>query len=252
MKNRSGRTQRLYIADNLAGRCVRLDHRQAHYLRHVLRLKGGETVILFDGRGKERLASIARLTGDAAELRVLADAEPIPESSLNLNLIQALVKADAMDLIVQKATELGVVPVAPVRTEFSVVRLDAGRMQRRLEHWRRIAQSACEQSGRHRPALIREPMPLADMLAQLPENVFGAALHAGSGRPLASASAAITPGRTIYLLVGPEGGLSEQDLHAAERAGFERYSLGPRTLRTETACVAGCALAQALWGDLGV
>ena len=241
---------RLYVEARLEGPDIPLPGKQAHYLRHVLRLRPGNNVVVFNGRGDECLAEIQTLTRDGARLRIASASTPIPEPELDLTLLQGIAKADAMDLIVQKATELGVRTIAPVVTEYSVVKLDAQRVSRRLEHWLRIAYSACEQSGRHSPPSICEPQPLALGLEALPptgtrlvlDPTAEVALEAGPGaRPQAG---------PVSLLIGPEGGLSDRDLLLADRAGFRRVRLGPRILRVETAAIAACAIAQANWGDL--
>jgi 16S rRNA (uracil1498-N3)-methyltransferase len=250
MIRKPGRTPRLHVDKPLLGDEIALDSRQAHYLRQVLRLKSGGTVVVFDGHGNERVAAIAKLTREGAHLRVTEVAEPIPESALELNLVQAVAKADAMDLIIQKATELGVRSISPVITEFSVVKLDAKRAERRREHWHRIAQSACEQSGRHGPPAIDEPRPLADCLGDLPVGGRRLVLDPRATGRFGHDASAHEPGLPLRLLIGPEGGFSHRDLDVAARAGFEPVGFGPRILRAETAAIAACALAQALWGDI--
>lgn len=246
-----GRIPRLYHDANLDDSGVVLDGKQAHYLRQVLRLKRGHSVVIFDGQGRECIASITLLTRDGGELAIDADIAPIPESALEINLLQAVAKSEAMDSIIQKATELGVHSIAPVVTEFCVVKLDEQRSQSRLEHWRRIARSACEQSGRHRPTVIAEPAILPDRLANLPTASARFALDPGAQTAFRAAAGALDATAPLNVLVGPEGGLSQRDLSYADRAGFSRVTLGRRILRTETAAITACALAQALSGDLG-
>lgn len=242
------RGPRLYLERDLGGDKLNLDEREAHYLGRVLRLQRGDPVVAFNGRGAERHANVTSLQRRGAELALLDELTPVPESPLDLTLVQALPKNDAMDLIVQKATELGVRTVAPVYSDFSVVKLDAERAARRVEHWRKIAQSACEQSGRHRPPDITAPRPLLESIADLPPTVRKVALDIGTSGALA----ALTPAPAqLALAVGPEGGFSPSDWRRLEVAGFEPASLGARVLRAETAAIAACALAQALWGDLG-
>jgi 16S rRNA (uracil1498-N3)-methyltransferase len=154
------RSPRLYIERELDGTSLALDESEAHYLGRVLRLARGARLVVFNGRGTEREASVDSLQRRGATLALAAARAPLPESSLHLTLIQALPKSDAMDLIVQKATELGVRTLVPVYTEHSVVKLDAERSERRLEHWRKIARSACEQCGRHTPPRIEPAAPL--------------------------------------------------------------------------------------------
>jgi 16S rRNA (uracil1498-N3)-methyltransferase len=149
---------------------------------------------------------------------------------------------------VQKATELGVKRISPVFTEHGVVRLDAERAGKRREHWQKVAESACEQSGRIRPPLVDLPVTLKQFLgARPPAADVDLVLRPGAMPPLAS----IAPPQTkLCLLVGPEGGFSDGEYADAEAAGFGAVGLGPRVLRTETAALAAIAVAQAAWGDL--
>lgn len=243
----SHRVQRLYVELDLDGRTLELGERDAHYLGHVLRLKTGDALVAFNGRGAERHATVGSLRRHGAALELGATHDAMPESALDLTLVQALPKSDAMDLIVQKATELGVRALVPVHTEFSVVKLDAERSERRLEHWRRIAQSACEQSGRHRPLAIAAPALLADALGALPPAAMRLALETSAAVTLRSQPA---PQAGLVVAVGPEGGFGPADLRRLDAARFTRVTLGRRVLRAETAAVAISAIAQALWGDL--
>lgn len=177
-------------------------------------------------------------------------AAPLPESPLELSLLQAVAKGEAMDLIVQKAAELGVKSIYPVLTDFGVVRLDDTRAARRTDHWQKIAQSACEQSGRHYPPTINLPRRLADALARVPSEGIRVTLDPSGAETLHGVALGAGAVSRLSLLVGPEGGLSGSELDQADGAGFRRVSLGPRILRTETAALAACTLAQALWGDL--
>ena len=183
-----------------------------------------------------------------AELELGATLEALPASRLDLTLVQALPKSDAMDLIVQKATELGVRTIVPVYTEFSVVKLDADRVERRLEHWRKIAQSACEQCGRHQPPAIRAR-----------RRALGSARRARRRRTRRSRSIstraagspeAPTPAHAWSRPWGRKAASARTIGGASTRRGFRRTGLGPRVLRAETAAIAACAVAQALWGDL--
>ncbi len=243
------RLPRLYVDDLPGDVETTLPADRAHYLRNVLRAKIGQSIIVFDGRGVERIAEITLLTKSAARLRFTAVVEPQTSSPLELELVQAIPKSDAMDLIVQKATELGVTRIRPVVTEFGVVRPSAERAARRLEHWRRIAQSACEQSGRHFVPEIDAPRDLADALAESAETALRLVLDPGGEHALAQILGTARPARCI-LLIGPEGGFSQRDLACAARAGFASVTLGPRILRVETAALTACALAQSRWGDL--
>jgi 16S rRNA (uracil1498-N3)-methyltransferase len=240
------RSPRLYIERELDGSRLELDELEAHYLGHVLRLKRGEGLVVFNGWGTERDASVESLQRRGATLALGAARAPLPESPLDLTLIQALPKSDAMDLIVQKGTELGVRTVVPVYAEFSVVRLDTERSERRLDHWRRIARSACEQCGRHTPPHIEPPAPLAAALEGLPPAPARLALEPSAERSLAEHAA---PAHGLVVAVGPEGGFATTDRQRLEAAQFVPVALGPRVLRAETAAIAVCAIVQSRWGD---
>jgi 16S rRNA (uracil1498-N3)-methyltransferase len=248
-KAAQGRAPRLFLAADLGGTRVTLADADAHYLGAVLRLGKGEHVTVFNGRGDERAATIDRLDRQHAELSLGARVAALPEPTLETTLIQALVKNDAMDLIVQKATELGVRRIYAVKTDHSVVRLDASRAERRLAHWRKIAQSACEQSGRHCPPLIQTYASLADCMADVAEGALRIALDPRAPHPGQALPRAVTK---ICLLVGPEGGWSSTDLAQISAAGFTALRLGPRTLRAETAAITACAFAALSWGDFRV
>jgi 16S rRNA (uracil1498-N3)-methyltransferase len=241
------RSPRLFVERELDGDSLELEDAEAHYLSHVLRLHRGEELVVFNGRGTERQASIGSLHRRGATLSLAAAVAPLPESALDLTLLQALPKSDAMDLIVQKATELGVRALVPVYTEFSVVKLDDERSERRVDHWRKIARSACEQSGRHRPLAIQRPLKLAAALETLSPSAARAALDPHAERSLAYRE---QPLSALVIAIGPEGGFGTVDWQRLDAARFERATLGPRVLRVESAALAACAIAQSRWGDL--
>jgi 16S rRNA (uracil1498-N3)-methyltransferase len=237
--NRSRKpSTRLFVDAGLDGGTLTLDAEQAHYLGRVLRCRDGDRLVVFNGRGTERAATIASLAKKRARIDLAESLEPIPEPALCITLLQALVKSDAMDLIVQKATELGVARLVAVHTDFSVVHLDQERRERRLEHWRRIATSACEQSGRHRPPAIDACDDLETAIATLgglgPRIAFTLGPHPQFDPSTIDAG-------EVCVAVGPEGGFSPGEVPLLEAEGFALRSLGPRTLRAETAAIAVCS-----------
>ena len=247
MTSRKRRVTRLFVDRSLDGDTLSLDEDEAHYLGHVLRLQRGDELIAFNGRGEERHALVGALQRRGATLELRADHAALPESSLDLTLLQALPKADAMDLIVQKATELGAKTIAPVYAEFTVVRIDDERLDRRVDHWRRIARSACEQSGRHVPPQILAPVTLNDGLRAVSDNRVRLVLDPGASIPFRTLP---KPAAGVVVAIGPEGGFAPNDWRLLDAAGFSRVTLGPRVLRAETAAIAACSIAQAEWGDL--
>jgi 16S rRNA (uracil1498-N3)-methyltransferase len=243
----SHRVPRLFVERDLAASSVTLDEDEAHYVGNVLRLGRGDRLIAFNGRGGERLASIESLQRRSAVLALEAEHPPLRESPLDLTLVQALPKSDAMDLIVQKATELGVRTLVPVYTEFSVVKLDAERSQRRAQHWRKVTQSACEQCGRHRPLRIEAALPLAAGLELVREVGTRLALEPSAETALKQIE---PPRQGLAIAIGPEGGFGATDFRRLDAAGFARVTLGRRVLRVETAAIAAAAIAASIWGDL--
>ena len=242
------RLTRVYVDAPLAtGRRVSLEGSAASHLIRVLRLKSGEALTLFNGQGGEHAATIAEARSGRLTVEVGA-ASPIErESPLLLTLAQGVSRGERMDLVVQKATELGAAAIVPLFTERSVVRLSGAQAQRKLAHWRAIAVSACEQCGRNRVPQLAPPLPLTDFLKQPGDGATRLLLA-----PTASARIQDLP-RTagpVTVLIGPEGGLTEAEHAAALSAGFSAVRLGPRTLRTETAAIAALSVLQREFGDL--
>jgi 16S rRNA (uracil1498-N3)-methyltransferase len=219
----------------------------ANHVARVLRLRVGAALTLFDGRGGEYPATLLSAAARTARVRLGAHAAIERESPLRLTLLQGIARGERMDMIVQKATELGVARLVPLACERSVVRLHGQQAARRLDHWRAIAIAACEQCGRNRLPEIGPLLP-SERLAELPDCAARLLLAPGAPTRLAHAATGLT---AATLLVGPEGGLSEREEMLARRAGFTACSLGPRILRTETAPLAALAVLQALAGDLG-
>lgn len=240
---------RLFVADKLSqGSELQLGEEPARYLGRVLRLHGGEVIHVFNGDDGEWSATVDRIGKSSATLLVRDHVANTAESRLKVHLVQGISRGERMDFVAQKATELGVKRITPVLTAHGVVKLDSKRAEKRRGHWQRVTESACEQSGRIRPPLVDAPLPLNDWFGGIRDR--GATeiiLRPGATTSLADISA---PQIKLCLLVGPEGGFSEQEYDNADVAGFTAVSLGPRTLRTETAAVAAIAIAQSRWGDL--
>ena len=240
---------RVFVDDVLAGRdVVELAPFAAEHLTRVLRLGNGADVTCFNGDGHDYRGTL-RVKGKANVAIELAAREPVAaESPLSITLAQAVARGEKMDFVLQKATELGVTRVVPLVSERTEVRLDEDRADRRLAHWRRVVQSACEQCGRARIPAIAAPQGIADFAAASADSgALKLVLHVGGERRLRELERA----DSYVLAVGPEGGFSARDVDALALAGFTRVALGPRVLRTETAGPAAIAALQGLYGDLG-
>lgn len=240
------RLNRVYVDAALESgtRCT-LQGSAANHVVNVLRLRSGDALTLFNGRGGEYAGRIDSMRKDIVVVEV-GDHDPVErESPLHLTLAQGISRGERMDLVMQKATELGVSKIIPLLTERTVVRLDARQAERKLQHWRAITVAACEQCGRNRVPQVVPPMELGTLLTQPSPGATRVLLSPGGTRRPADLDSA----NSVLLLIGPEGGLSGAEQRAALEAGFEAVSLGPRVLRTETAAIAALAAFQQRFGD---
>jgi 16S rRNA (uracil1498-N3)-methyltransferase len=240
------------------GARVELSEEESRHLRDVLRLRAGDEAYVFDGEGREYACVVSELGGrkGAARLEVRGRVEaPSPESPLELTLAVALLKGEKFDLVVQKATELGVTLIVPVSTKRSDVRLrdereESGRAKR-VERWRRLALEAAKQSGRARVPAVAEPRAFETFAGEAPSADSPRVLFAErGGAGLDALAAAPQRPTSVTALVGPEGGWDDEELELARARGWTIVTLGGRTLRAETAALTVCALLQHLFGDL--
>ena len=239
------RTIRVYCAEALAsGQTLFLDEQASQHLSRVLRLPVGSVLELFNGDGHAYQAQISALGKKQVQVQVLEQGVFQPASPLYSEIAVAISKADKVDWIVQKATELGVNCISPVLTQRCDVKFDAQRGDKKQQRWQQIMLSACEQSGRNDVVQINEVKSFADWLKQCqsPHKVI---CHPRQARPLAQ----LAVSGQIAACFGPEGGFSEAEIQLALANGFQPISLGPRILRAETAPIAALAIMQQLWGD---
>jgi len=220
-----------------------LPEAQAHYISRVLRMSEGDAVQLFDGSGQEFRGNLLEVGKKRVVVQLTEAFDGQIESPLHIHLGQGLSRGERMDWAIQKATELGVNEITPIFTDRCEVRLKDERADKRLQHWRQVAISACEQCGRSKVPLIHPPLLLADWLKQT-EAQLKLVLH-----PVAEPLVSHAKPASLAFLIGPEGGLTDGEVETAQAAGFHSARLGPRVLRTETAPVVALAVAQQLWGD---
>jgi len=243
------RLTRIHVPGALAaGTQIDLPAQAGTHLMRVLRLEAGAPLTLFNGLGGEYAATLLPANGRQVMARVTSHDAVERESPLAVTLLQGIARGERMDLIVQKATELGVARIVPVLAERSIVKLDAGQRERKREHWQAIAVAACEQCGRNRVPAICEPRAFGDSLQDLPAESLRCLLAADGGRALTEAVVQARH-QPIVLLIGPEGGLSESERGFAQVNGFIACRMGPRIMRTETAGLAALAALQAVAGD---
>lgn len=233
-----GQTQAL--SDDAFGHTVR-----------VLRLKDGDDITLFNGLPEQQSyyeyqAKLCNVGKKHADIEIIAKSKVENESPLNIHLGQGISRGDRMDFTLQKSVELGVNTITPIFTERCGVKLTGERLEKKHEQWQKIVISACEQSGRCTVPIVAAPIYLDDWLQQdssaLKLNLHPRAQHSIMSLPIEN--------NRVRLLIGPEGGLSNDEIASANSAGFHDVLLGPRVLRTETAALTAITALQCRYGDL--
>jgi len=219
-----------------------LPPQQSRHVAQALRLRGGDALTVFTGRGGEYEATIERVERRDVVVRVGRHVPIERESAFAVTLVQSLMAADMMDLVVRKAVELGVATIVPVQAARSQG-VPAERAVRRAGHWRQIAIAACEQCGRNRIPHVHDATSLSRWLASDDADAPGVILDATAAASLVAVGSKALPS---VLLSGPEGGFTPEEVHAATARGFFAAHLGPRVLRAETAPLAALATLNAL------
>lgn len=225
---------------------LELPDRTYHHAIQVLRLKVGEPLILFNGQtATDYLAVLETITKRSALVRIESYTAIQRESPFALTLALAIIKPDKMDFALQKAVELGVTAVQPLLTERSVIRVLKDKQDKKLQHWEGILIAACEQSGRTQIPELKQPLTLEEYLNQ---PALGTRIILSPTAQQALGNTLKTAG--IEMMIGPEGGFTEEELEQCIHAEVQAFSLGPRILRAETACMSALTLLQYHYGDL--
>ncbi len=225
---------------------ITLDAGATHHLSRVLRCRIDDRIELFNGDGYSYSAGIQEISKRQTVVRIITQSTLEAEPTLHIHLGLPLSKGQRMDFAMQKAVELGVSAITPLKTEHAAVKLPEKRLQQKQQHWQQVIISACEQSGRCRLPLLH---PLTSLDAWVQQQIhYGIVLDPQAVNSLASlpAPAAET---ALHLVCGPEGGLSNSEIGQLKQHHFIPVRLGPRVLRTETAPLAAIAAVQMLWGD---
>lgn len=240
------RTPRFFIDSPLAvGSAVELPTSTAHYANNVLRMNSGAEVVLFNGQGGEYVGKLDVVSKKAVTVKVESFNDIDRESKLITELAIGMSRGDRMDWVIQKATEMGVTKIVPLTTERTEVKLSGERLQKKLAHWQQVIVSACEQSRRTKLPELFNPQALTEFCQQCDSDrklIFHGDVETTALRSEDSV-------KQVSLLIGPEGGLSDNEILTATHHGFELLRIGPRILRTETAPIAALTLVQDRWGD---
>lgn len=223
---------------------IELPRETSHYLSRVLRLPVEANIRVFNGLRGEYPAQICEASKNSVSIQTGSFDDTDNSSPLHIHLGISLSKGERMDFVIQKATELGVSEISLLNSERTEVKLKGERLEKRVEHWRKVSISACEQCGSNRVPLIHPPVTLAKWL-ECRDEPIKLIMQPGTNQPFQQSKPA-----TVALLVGPEGGFADVEVQAANHAGFNSISLGPRILRTETAPLVAISILQHHWGDL--
>ncbi len=239
---------RFHVPEAAPGARLTLPEHAAHHAREVLRLRAGAAVRIFDGLGNEFEATLNAVARAGVEARLGGRVTPRPESPLRIVLGLAPLKGDRMEIVIRKATELGVAEVWPVVTARTDAAARPALKGSRMERWEKVASGAAEQCGRAVVPPVAPTLTLASFLERPWTGLRVLFLETGETAPLASLP---RPTQSVLALVGPAGGWEPTEADRLRAAGFVATSLGPRILRAETAAIAAVTALQVLWGDLG-
>jgi len=227
-----------------AGMEVLLDQRVSHHWLHVLRLRSGVEVRLFNGDGRDYPGVLQVLGKREGKVMLHSPIRVAENTAPRLMLLQGLCRGERMDLVLQKATELGVNEIIPLHTEHSQVRLHGARLRKRMQHWRQVMISACEQCGRATLVRLHEPKTVAALATATSKADLRLLLQPDAGDALTVALQRGADGSAVQIAVGPEGGFSAAEVGCFGQAGFMQVHLGDNVLRTETAAITAAALVK--------
>ena len=239
------RIPRIYTQQTLiTGELIQLEESASHHLSKVLRMQAGRELVLFNGSGGECAATIHEVSKKYVSVLIAEHTADNRESPLHLELAIGISRGERFEWVLQKATELGVTKITPLITERTEVKVTGDRQEKMHDRWQQILVSACEQCQRNLLPILSAPVQISDWLPQVNSDLRFVLHH----RDSKSLPAEQKP-KSVTLLIGPEGGLSESEIALAQAKQFNALTLGPRVLRTETAPVAAISLVQYLWGD---
>ena len=241
------RVIRLYVNQNLAlHHEVTLDDAALHYATNVLRLNENSSLFLFNGDGFDYSCEILSIKKKTIELKVIEKIQVNNESSLVTNLLLGISKSAHMDYAIQKSVEAGVSNIYPICMQHTVYKPSTKSNRNKYQHWKKVIISACEQCGRAKLPSLLDIAELTSMNKLLDQNL-GLVLDRNASKSITSIDNPVPS--VIWLLIGPEGGLTNKEISLAIEKGFQPVRCGPRVLRTETAAHTALICAQLLWGD---
>mgnify|MGYP000500887518 FL=1 len=224
-----------------------LDEFSSHHALRVMRVKVDDFLVLFNGDGFEYRGRVSDIYKKTINVEILSKEKNNNESPININLFQSISSNEKMDMVIQKATELGVSNIQPIFTSRSTVKLSLDRIKKRLMHWRQVSISACEQSGRSKIPTIKSPIGFDQVSEGITTNSLNLLLHPDNLEE--SSNLPNKYSGDINIFIGPEGGFSQDEVLLLKKQNCINIQLGPRILRTETAPLAIIAILQYKYGD---
>lgn len=241
------RKHRFFTTEHLVvNHSINLDTDTSHYIGRVLRLTAGDEIYLFNNSGNEYQATLISVDKNSVAAKIIDSSSDKYESPLCINLAQVIGKGEKMDLVIQKATELGVNSITPLYSERTVVKKVPDRVEHKREHWQKIAVAASAQCWRNFVPIIHEAQSLSTWITKQDSGCKLILSTSGETKRLKD----IALSTDITILIGPEGGFSAAELELALQYKFIPISLGPRILRTETTALATIACLQSMYGDI--
>ncbi len=241
--------------ENIAEQLVRIDREQARHIEKVLRLVAGDIVQVFDGQGHEYEICLQGKEDGFLLGEILQELHREVESPLHLSLVQGIAKGDKMDSIIQKAVEIGVEDIYPLFSQYAVVKLEKERAGKKVERWQTIAREACKQCRRNRVPTVHAPCTFGEMMDMVAGNptilLYEHEDNNGLKQVLNDNRAELQAGAQLFVMIGPEGGFSPDEIALAREQGVLIAGLGPRILRTETAGLVAASIILYELADLG-
>lgn len=247
---------RFFVApENILGSAVQIDAEQTRHIDKVLRLKTGETIRVFDGLDHEYEVRLISKENGSRRGEIIQEIHRHSEAPLYLSLVQGMAKGDKMDSIIQKAVEIGVGDIYPLASQFAVVKVDQDRVGKKVERWQSIAREACKQCRRNRVPVVHAPQTFQQIM-ELVQGLPVILLYenedqTGLKKILRDQREALLTAPRVFLMIGPEGGFSPEEVAAARAQGVLTAGIGPRILRTETAGIAAASIILYELADLG-
>jgi 16S rRNA (uracil1498-N3)-methyltransferase len=228
--------------------------REARYINRVLRMKKGQELIIMDGKGQSFACTIEKVSYQEVTVRIKGPLPPQASSPVKITLCQALIKAQAMDYVIQKATELGVGAIRLFFSERTVIKIEPARATTKMKRWREIMKAACRQCNRADLPNLEPPVSFEEMVERVPKNEILKILlwEDEQNLGLKEIFNRTSPPPHIWTVVGPEGGFTPDEIDVARESGFQTVSLGNRILRADTAALSLLSIIQHEWGDLNL